>query len=314
MSLAYWNRRTVPEEEVAIPPDDPGFLFGDGLFETLRVDDGRTRDVEAHLDRLLAGLRRIKIALPEDRRELRRAVAAIAEAAPRPVARLRITVTKGTRLIVATPYEPPDADLYERGVAARLLPQYRIDSGGPLAGLKSLCYQANRLALRRAEAQGAWEALLLNEKGRLVEGSRSNLALVFPDGVLTPPKTDGCLPGTVRRRLLERGEIQEWPLTPDDLATAREVLLMNSLIGVLPVSRINSREVPVGPPGGQTGCGTGRRARRPAATKPNGRVYRPRSVGSSPPTTRLTSVPAGKRVLGSAWLMMASVVRSTVEG
>ena len=251
MSLAYWNRRTVPEEEVAIPPDDPGFLFGDGLFETLRVDDGRTRDVEAHLDRLLAGLRRIKIALPEDRRELRRAVAAIAEAAPRPVARLRITVTKGTRLIVATPYEPPDADLYERGVAARLLPQYRIDSGGPLAGLKSLCYQANRLALRRAEAQGAWEALLLNEKGRLVEGSRSNLALVFPDGVLTPPKTDGCLPGTVRRRLLERGEIQEWPLTPDDLATAREVLLMNSLIGVLPVSRINSREVPVGPVGGR---------------------------------------------------------------
>lgn len=252
MSLAYWNGRMVPEEEVRIPLDDPGFLFGDGLFETLRVDAAQARDVEAHLDRLLAGLRRIKIDLPEDRRRLRRAVLAVAEAAPRPVARMRITVTQGrdgspTRLIATAPYEPPGEDLYRVGVAARLLPQYRIDSGGPLAGLKSLCYQANRLALHRAETQGAWEALLINERGRLVEGSRSNLALVFPDGVFTPPKTDGCLPGTVRRRLLESGEMKEWPLTPDDLDTAGEVLLMNSLIGVLPVSKINSRKVPLGP-------------------------------------------------------------------
>jgi branched-chain amino acid aminotransferase len=251
VSLAYWNGRRVPAEEVCIPPDDPGFLFGDGLFETLRVNESRARDVEAHLDRLLAGLRRIKIDLPEGRRELRRAVAAMAEAAPRPVARMRITVTRGseegpTRLIVTAPYEPPGEALYRNGVATRLLPQSRIDSGGPLVGLKSLSYQANRLALHRAEARGAWDALLINERGRLVEGSRSNLALVFPDGVFTPPKTDGCLPGTVRRRLLERGEIKEWPLSPEDLATASEVLLMNSLIGVLPVSRINSREVPVG--------------------------------------------------------------------
>jgi branched-subunit amino acid aminotransferase/4-amino-4-deoxychorismate lyase len=129
----------------------------------------------------------------------------------------------------------------------RLLPQYRIDSAGPLAGLKSLAYQANRLALHHAEKQGAYEALLTNERDRLVEGSRSNLALVFAEGVFTPPRSDGCLPGTVRRRLLESGALSEWPLSPEDLATASEVLLMNSLIGILPVSRINSREVPVGP-------------------------------------------------------------------
>ena len=81
----------------------------------------------------------------------------------------------------------------------------------------------------------------------MVEGSRSNLALVFPDGILTPPESDGCLPGTVRRRLLEMGAIRERPLSPEDLATPAEVLLMNSLIGVLPVSRINRREIPVGP-------------------------------------------------------------------
>lgn len=258
MSLAYWNGRIVPEQEIAISPDDAGLLFGDGLFETLRVDLGAARDVEAHLDRLLAGLQRIRIDLPEDREELQGAVSTIAEAAPRPTARLRITVTRGsrghggqpTRLITARVYQPPAEDLYWKGVAVQLLPQYTIDSRSPLAGLKSLCYQANRLALRQAESQGAWEALLVNERGRLVEGSRSNLALVLPNGVFTPPRTDGCLPGTVRRRLLESGEIQEWPLAPDDLDAAREVLLMNSLVGVLPVSRIDSREVPVGPVAG----------------------------------------------------------------
>ena len=123
MSLSYWNGRILPLEEVQIPPDDTGFLFGDGLFETLRVDRAQARDVEAHLDRLLAGLRRIRIELPEDRRALRRAVAAIAEAAPQPVARMRITITRGTRLITTALYEPPGEELYRQGVAARLLPQ-----------------------------------------------------------------------------------------------------------------------------------------------------------------------------------------------
>jgi branched-chain amino acid aminotransferase len=251
VSLAYWNGRLVHREEVRLPPDDSGFLFGDGLFETLRIDAGHARDVEAHLDRLLAGLRRIRIGIPEDRRGLRRAVTQVAMAAPAPVARMRITVTRDTRLVTAALYEPPGEDLYRDGVAVRLLPQYRVDAGGPLAGLKSLSYQANRLALLRAEAQGAWEALLVNEAGRLVEGTRTNVALVFPEGIFTPPRTDGCLPGTVRRRLLEKEAIREWPLSPEDLANASEVLLMNSLIGVLPVSRINGREIPVGPGAGR---------------------------------------------------------------
>jgi branched-chain amino acid aminotransferase len=252
VSLSYWNGRIVPAGEVSIAPDDAGILFGDGLFETLRVDQGRARDVEAHLDRLLAGLRRICIKLPEDRRALRRAVAQVSEAAPRPVARMRITVTRGTggtptRLVTTAPYEPPGEVLYREGVAVQLLLQLRVDSAGPLAGLKSLSYQATRLALHQAEAEGAYEALLLNERGRLVEGSRSNIALVFPDGVVTPPTSDGCLPGTVRRRLIERGVIAEEPLAPEDLAMASEVLMMNSLIGVLAVSRINGREIEVGP-------------------------------------------------------------------
>ena len=252
MSLSYWNGQIVPAGEVRISPGDAGFLFGDGLFETLRVDHGQARDVEAHLDRLFAGLRRVQIDPPEKSAALAGAVAEVAAAAPHPVARLRITITQGTdgcptRLITTAPYDPPEERSYREGVAAHLLPDHRIDSSSPLAGLKSLCYQLNRLALHIAESHGAFEALLMNERGRLAEGARSNVAVVFPDGVFTPPKSDGCLPGTVRRRLLEKKAIKEWPIAPEDLATASEVLLMNSLIGVLPVSRVSGREVPVGP-------------------------------------------------------------------
>jgi branched-chain amino acid aminotransferase len=228
VSLAYWNGRLVPIDKVRL---ETGDMLGDGLFETLRVDEGRAGDVEAHLDRLFGGLPRVGIDPPEDREALAAAVTAVAEASPWPVARMRIAVTPETRLVSLAPYTPPAGP-----VSAVLLPEPWIWSRSPLAGLKSLSYQANRLALRRAA--GAFEALLLNEQGRLVEGSRSNVILALPDGLFTPPVEDGCLPGTVRRRMLERGEIAERSLTPEDLQAASKVRLTNSLIGVLEVEQV----------------------------------------------------------------------------
>lgn len=231
MSLASWNGRLVPEDEVRI---GSGEMLGDGLFETLRVDQGRAGDVEAHLDRLLEGLPRVGID-PPSREELAAAVQAVAASSSWPVARMRIAVTPETRLVSLTSYTPPAGP-----VSAVLLPEPWIWSRSPLAGLKSLSQQANRLALRRALRRDgtAFEALLVNEQGRLVEGSRSNVILALPGGLFTPPLEDGCLPGTVRRRLLERGEVAERSLTPADLGTASRILLTNSLIGVLEVERI----------------------------------------------------------------------------
>ncbi|HKH46957.1 MAG TPA: aminotransferase class IV [Thermoanaerobaculia bacterium] len=251
MSLSWWNGRAVPPNDVRIAPDDAGFLHGDGLFETLRVDEGTAHHVGPHLDRLLAGLRRVEIDIPETREALENAVAAVAHAAPWPTARLRLTVTRGaggvpTRLVTAAPYHPPDESQYRNGVAALLLPDLRIDSRGPLAGLKSLCWQVNRLALLRAERAGAFESLLLNERGHLAEGARSNLLVVLDGEIFTPPLNDGCLPGTVRQRLLDRGIIAERSVVPEDLERTQEILLTNSLIGVLPVGRLEGRRISVG--------------------------------------------------------------------
>ncbi|HEX5761348.1 MAG TPA: aminotransferase class IV [Thermoanaerobaculia bacterium] len=253
-AAAWWNGRPVAAEAVALAPDDAGFR-GDGLFETLRVDGGRVRDLDAHLDRLLAGLLRIDLPIPEGRRELAAAVRAVAKAAPRPCARLRIAVTRGaggvpTRLVTATAYEPPSRSAYRQGVAAVVLHDLRLEKRGTLTGLKSLSYGAHALAQRRAEAAGAWEALLLDDDGLFVEGSRSNLVLVLEGGrAYTPRAADGCVPGTVRRRLLEAGLIDEGEVFDEDLETASEVLLTNSLVGVLPVGRIGERQWVPGPVG-----------------------------------------------------------------
>lgn len=270
MTLAYWNGRLVPRDEVSLDPDDVGFARGDGLFETLRVDEGIARDIGAHLDRLEEGLGRIDLALPEERGDLELAIGAVAEKAPRPVARMRVTVSRGapgaapTWLVTAQPYIPLHEQLYREGVAVVVERELRLPSAGPLAGLKSLSYQLNALASARAEAAGAFEALLLNERGTLAEGSRSNVLVVLAGSVLTPPLSDGCLPGTVRRRFIEAGLVVERSLGLEDLAAAEELMLTSSLLGVLPVSRIEKKTIPVGPmasglraalPGLQQGAG-----------------------------------------------------------
>lgn len=231
----WWNGDLVSRREVVISPNDAGFRFGDGLFETLRIDEGMAQDIDAHLARLYASLPKIALAIPERPDTIAEAIAQVAQAGPRPIARLRVTITRGhggtpTRLIEAFPYEPPPPE-----PTVVLLPEFRVDSKGPLVRLKSLNYQMNRLALARAQELGAWEALLRNERGHLCEGSRSNVALAFEGQLWTPPLSDGCLPGTVRRRLLEEGLLAERSLGSSEFDRAERIYLMNSLIGLLPV-------------------------------------------------------------------------------
>lgn len=230
-----------------------------GLFETIRVEEGTPWRLELHLDRLYDGLECLDLRPPESREEVGEAIRAAAARAPRPLARLRITVARRSddegcagsvaRSITTRPYRPPTPDAYRRGVEVIVHTGCRLTSDRPDAGLKSLSRDSFRQARREAERRGAWEALLLNEDGRLVEGSRSNLVIVRDGQALTPPIADGALPGTVRSVLMEAGDLREGHLTVADLDDAGEVLLTNALVEVLPVGAVDSQPVPVGPVG-----------------------------------------------------------------
>lgn len=250
--LAYHDGRLVDESEIGIAPWDAGLTVGDGIFETLLVVDGVAVDPPAHLERLRVGLAAVEIAVPEATADLYRAVERVAAAAPRPQARLRITVTRGTpeagptRIVAARPYSPLSDEARAAGVEVTLLEDRRVWSGDPQRRVKSTSYQAAALAWEHARGRGAFEGLLVNERGNLVEGTRSNVMVRIGEDLVTPPQSDGCLPGTVRRRLLEAGLVRERPVPVEALAIADGLALTGSLIGVAPVSAVDDRTLDPG--------------------------------------------------------------------
>jgi branched-subunit amino acid aminotransferase/4-amino-4-deoxychorismate lyase len=128
----------------------------------------------------------------------------------------------------------------------------RRNDHSPLSQLKSLAYLDNILALREADAAGCDEAILLNTAGRLAGGSRSNLFLVLDGTVTTPPPSEGLLPGIARQTVLalaakHGNPAREATLLPADLTRASEAFLTNSLLEVLPVTRLQDRTLPEGP-------------------------------------------------------------------
>lgn len=250
--IAYHDGRLGDPVAIRVAGGDAGLLRGDGLFETLLCRDGRPVDPEAHLDRLLDGLGFVEIEIPESRSELAGVIEAVAAEAPRPFARLRVTITRGpeegspTRLITAGPCQRPTARQLDRGVAV-IVSRLGVWREDPMRRIKSTSYQRSVLASREATAAGAWEALMVNAERRLAEGARSNVLVRFEDRVVTPPESEGCLGGTVRRRLLESAAIEEEAVPVDRLAAADEIMLASSIVGVLPVRRVGDRDYAPGP-------------------------------------------------------------------
>ena len=208
-----------------------GARHGEGLFETIRVRHGVPLRLQAHLERLAQGAAFLGLAAPPDAARL---LAFLESQTPCPgladgVLRL-IAVDAQLRVSVA-PWQPdPPAP---RPVAASL--QTRRFSGSPLNRFKTLSYLENRLLAREAESRGLFEVIALNEAGRLTDGGRTSLFLVSGGQLLTPPVSDGALPGVARRVLLEAGLAREAPLEPGDLEGAQALLLTNSLRGAIPV-------------------------------------------------------------------------------
>lgn len=214
----------------------------EGLFETLLVADGVIRDASAHVDRLMAAARGLDLAMEESRALLLEVSSTVAASTRTPWARLRITAVAGDGdvelLVSVVPYSPPSPTAYARGVEVRLATSSHVRREDKSRQVKSLAWRREGEVLLEA-ASGVYDVLLLNDAGRLAEGTRTNVVVRHGGVTVTPPLGEGCLPGTVRARLLRSGMVREGELGVAEVLSGAEMVLTNSLVGVLPVSRID---------------------------------------------------------------------------
>ena len=266
----YAAGRVQPMDEATVSAQDAGLLLGAGLFETLRTYGGRPFRLGAHLKRLRESGTFFRIVVRETDRQVADILAHLLESNGVPDARVRITATRGslggaldddesppaTLLVTAGSMTPYPAELYDRG-ATVVLSDIRANETDPTVFHKTTGYLRNLLALRDAHRAQATEAILFNTKNRLAEGALSNIFLVRGGGLFTPPVEDGLLAGITRAAVLELAAetgvpAEQRSLTVQDLLEADEAFLANSIMEILPIARIERREIGGGKPGPAT--------------------------------------------------------------
>lgn len=256
----HLNGELLPEEDARISVWDGGLLHGAGLFETMRAENGRVFRLEAHVARLMRSadvlLRPIgRDALPSeaDFHDLldRNSLA---------VGRIRLTVTAGAMRAENGDAEPKLTVLasasalsgysqahYLNGVSV-VVSRFKQSADDPTLGHKTICYLPRLLALRQARQTGGMEAIWFTADNRLAEGSISNVFVVKQGAIKTPPVDTPVLPGIARSVVLESAaeagmNAQEVALTINDLLDADEVFITNAAMQVMPVVRVEKKDI-----------------------------------------------------------------------
>jgi len=274
--IIYLNGRLVPRFEAKLSPFDHGFLYGYGLFETMRAYNGHIYRLDSHLTRLRCsaesiGLTHSILTTEEGKQSLEAACLATLEANELRDARLRLTVSAGegdmtpdsstcsspTILITAQNLVPLPLEKYETGFKA-VVSFLRRNSQSPLSRLKSTCYMENVLARTAARAAGYDEAIFLNEQGYLAEGSTTNVFLVSNGELITPCFESGVLPGITRDAVLEIARTSNIKATErwvelNELVEAQEAFVTNSILELMPLVSVEGRPIGSGKPGKLTG-------------------------------------------------------------
>ncbi|HEY93054.1 MAG TPA: hypothetical protein G4O17_04855 [Dehalococcoidia bacterium] len=266
--IVYLNGYLMPLGQASISVLDYGFLYGYGLFETMRAYGGKIFRLDSHLSRLARAAE--ILGLPIEALELKDAVMDTIQANKLGDARIRITISMGeggmvpdpstcgkpTVLILTGHYQPYPEQVYQKGFRA-VVSSIRRNSQSPLSRLKSANYLESILAKQEARAAGVDEALCLNEKGLLAEASMSNIFLVT-DGILrTPGQESGVLPGIIRETIMELASqlginTLEQDIRLDELFQAQEAFFTNSLIEVMPLIEVDGKFIGSGRPGSLT--------------------------------------------------------------
>lgn len=266
--IVFLNGQFVPEAEATVSVFDRSFLYGDGLFETMRVANGKPFRWSQHLDRLERGAEFLGIKLPFAQEAFGGFAAELVAKNDTPEALLRLTLSRGvgvrgyspkgadapTVVMTLHPFGAPNSDSgssgrdgSQTGTPIRWRARtasFHLPANEPLAKFKTCNKLAQILARAEAEAAGADEALLLNTDGFVVEGASSNLFWIERGTVCTPPLASGILAGVTRevvRELCDRLLLpcREATVRPAELVRADAAFLSLSSHGVVALTEID---------------------------------------------------------------------------
>jgi len=268
-SAVVWiDGGVVPAAEARIPVTDHGLLYGDGLFEGIRVFGGRVFRLDDHMARFAAGARALALAPPGGIDRVRSVVLETVRAHGQAEAYVRLILTRGEGALGVDPTTCGEPRLICLADQIAIYPEDKLSRGIDLVTaslrrppadvldpqVKSLNYLNNVLAKLEARQRGADEALLLNLAGKVAEASVANLFACRDGSLATPPASDGALEGITRRTILElAGDLGipagERTLGRQDLFAADEVFLTGSGAGLVPVRSLDARVLGEGKPG-----------------------------------------------------------------
>ena len=253
--LLWLDGKLVEATPALLESLTPGVLNAKGVFETMRATGGKVPLLAAHLKRMSRGLKVLHLPPTTYHLKIYQNISQLLKLNRLKTARVRLMIWREGKIlhraIVAQPLEKLTAAQYRKGFSASLTNGHYRNTSEPI---KSLDYGIFREGLRKARGAGFDEALFVNHKGELVEGSRTNIFLVKDNRIFTPPIKSGCLPGIMRqqvisaaRRLKLRCAIRT--LRTQDLFEADEAFVTNALLGIMPLTGLDKHRIGSGKPG-----------------------------------------------------------------
>lgn len=268
----YISGKWVDEEDAVISVFDHGLLYGDGVFEGIRIYNSRVFLLEEHIDRLYDSAKAIALEIPMAKSEMMEAVAETCRANGLAEGYIRLVVTRGKGSLGLNPYlcsEPEviiiaakiqlyPRELYENGLKIVTVGTVRNHPEAINPRIKSLNYLNNVLAKIEAINAGCMECLMLNHKGEVAEASGDNVFAVRNGEIITPPSSCGALEGLTRNKVIELAQeaglvVQERVMARYDLYVANEVFLTGTAAEIISVVEIDKRSIGSGEPGIITG-------------------------------------------------------------
>jgi len=266
--LIYLNGRFVTKEEATVSVFDHGYLYGDGIYETMRAYNGTLFLLDRHLDRLSRSANAISLTLPMSLEDIGKALKETLRVNHLTEAYVRLHFSRGpgeigldpalcpepTMVIMARPFKGYPSEHYERGVSVAVVKTRR---NHPLAldpSIKGTNFLNNILAKIESIRAGAYEGIMLNWEGFVAEGTICNIFMVKSGTIITPALSIGILEGVTRGLVLHLADKEhvatlETAFTPHELSTADECFITNSSIEVMPVTIIDGKLIGNGKPG-----------------------------------------------------------------